>query len=88
VIASWWAWYWQQTGGNVLAMPLCGLLAVAFAVCCRKPIARWWHRYFGAKAELADIKATVDAAHKIAADLFEHHTGSAHPLAPGRQEGS
>jgi len=26
--------------------------------------------------------AVAAAAHKIAADLFEHHTGSAHPDAP------
>ena len=78
----WLGWYWTETGGNVLAMPVCGLLAVGFAVGFRKPIARWWHKHFGVKADLADIRETADAARRIAADLFEHHTGREHPDAP------
>jgi hypothetical protein len=79
---SWLAHYWGLTGGNILAMPLEGVLAVLFAVCFRKPIARWWHKHFGARTDLADLKATADAAHRIMADLYRHHTGREHPDAP------
>jgi hypothetical protein len=27
-----WHWYWQQVGGNVLAVPLCAAVATALAV--------------------------------------------------------
>ena len=32
----------------------------------------------GERADIEDIRRVAAAAHKIAADLFEHHTGSAH----------
>jgi hypothetical protein len=83
MLGSWWNWYWNLTGGNVLAMPLCGLLAVAFAVCCQKPIGRWWRKHFGAEQDLAEIREAAESAHRIAADLYRHHTGHAHPYAPG-----
>jgi hypothetical protein len=38
------------------------------------------------KAHLAEVEGSARAAHKIVADLFEHHTGEAHPLAPARKE--
>jgi hypothetical protein len=47
-------------------------------------VSRWWRRHFGAQADLADIRAAAQAAHKIAADLYEHRTGRAHPDAPKR----
>ena len=79
----WWlGWYWTEAGGNVIAMPACGLVAVAFAVGFRKPLARWWQKHFGAKADLREIRETAEAARRIAADLFEHHTGREHPDAP------
>ena len=76
--------YWAWAGSNIGAMPACGALAIVSAACFQKPLARWWHKHLGAKAELADIKSTADAAHRIAADLFEHHVGQRHPDAPER----
>lgn len=80
---AWWSWYWNLTGGNVLAMPLCGLLAIVFAVAFQRPAARWWRKHFGAQKDLAEIRAAAESAHRIAADLYAHHTGRAHPAAPG-----
>lgn len=80
--------YWDWAGSNIGAMPACGAIAVLSAVCLRKPLARWWHKHFGVKAELADIKSVADAAHRIAADLFERHTGERHADAPGPSEGN
>jgi hypothetical protein len=74
--------YWNWAGSNIGAMPACGAVAVLFAVCFRKPAAAWWRKHFGQAADLADIKAMASAAHTIAADLFEHHTGKPHALAP------
>jgi len=78
-----WHHYWAWTGGNVGAMPLQGILAVLFAVCFRKPLARWWHKHFGAQADLREIRDIAAAAHRIAADTYRHHTGHEHPDAPG-----
>lgn len=78
-----WHHYWAWTGGNVGAMPLQAAITVAGTLLLRRPLAAWWHRHFGARAELAELKATADAAHRIVADLFEHHAGRAHDLAPG-----
>ena len=55
---------------NVIAMPLCGVLAVLFAVFLRKPLAAWWHRHFGHRAELAAIRERLDGH----ADLLDPHT--------------
>ena len=74
--------YWSWVGGNVGAMPLQGVIAIVFAAAVRKPLGRAWHRAVGERADLADIRRAADAAHKIAADLFEHHIGTAHPSAP------
>lgn len=74
--------YWAYTGGNVAAMPECGAVAVIFAVCFRKPVAAWWHKHFGAKAELAEIRDLAARAHRIASDTYFHHTGKVHPDAP------
>jgi len=81
----WLSWYWDWAGSNIGAMPACGLLAAGFAIGCRKPLARWWHKHFGVRAELAEIRDAAAAAHRIAADLFEHHAGHAHPCAPHRE---
>ena len=77
--------YWDWAGSNVGAMPACGAIAVLFAVCFRKPLARWWHKHFGVKAELADIKSVADAAHRIAADLLERLLRERHPDSPERK---
>lgn len=77
------SWPAGATWSNVLAMPACGLVAVMSAVVFRKPLSRWWHRLVGEHAGVEDIRRAADAAHRIAADLFEHHTGRRHPDAPG-----
>jgi hypothetical protein len=82
VIPHWVSAYWNYIGGNVAATPVCGALAVTFTVVFRKPIAAWWRRHFGAQADLRDIKKVAEDARQIAADVFEHHTGHAHHLAP------
>lgn len=82
----WLHWYWGWAGGNIGSVPACGAEAVVFAVCFRKPAAAWWHRHFGAKADLAEIKAIAESGQRIAADLFEHHVGRAHPDAPSERK--
>lgn len=79
------AWPAGAVWGNVGAMPLCGLVAVVSAVCFRKPAARWWHKHFGMRAELAEIRELAVKAHRIAADTYRHETGEHHPDAPKRE---
>ena len=81
-----WHWYWAETGGNVLAMPLQAVITVIATLLLRKPISKAWHRAVGDRAEIEDIRRAAASAHRIAADLFEHHTGTVHPEAPGRDE--
>lgn len=78
------AWFWGQVEGNALW----SLTAVALAVIFRKRLARWWHRVVGESADIEDIRAAAAAAHRIAADLFEHHCGRPHELAPGEKKGT
>ena len=78
----WLASYWAWTGGNVGAMPLQAAVSVVFLAVFRKPAGRLWRRLVGERADVEDIRRAAAAAHKIAADLFEHHVGSAHPDAP------
>ena len=61
-------WYVGQVQGNVLAMPVQALITVAATLLFRKPVARWWHKHFGAKAEIDDIRRMVAALHR-------HHLG-------------
>lgn len=56
--------------GNVLAMPACGVVAGVATVCLRRPLARFWHRHFGHRAELNEIKARLDGH----ADLLDPHS--------------
>lgn len=77
-----WHQYWAWVGGNVGAMPLQALITVAATLLLRKPLARLWHKLVGERPDAADLRRAVEGAHKIAADLFEHHTGTAHPDAP------
>jgi len=79
--------YWSWVGGNIGAMPLQAAIGVAFTLAFRKPVSRGWHRLVGERAEIEDIRRAAAAAHRIAADLFEHHTGGAHPDAPAETEG-
>jgi hypothetical protein len=84
---GWLHWYWAEAGGNVVAMPACAVVAVAFAVGFRRPAARWWRKHFGAQADLAEIRGLAAAAHRIAADTYRHHTGRVHPDAPDTERG-
>jgi hypothetical protein len=38
------------------------------------------------RAELAAAREAAESARRIAADLYEHHTGRAHPAAPAKTE--
>ena len=64
------AWPTGGAWSNVVAMPACGFVAAVFAVCFRAPLASWWHRHFGHKAELDVIRKQLDAH----ADLLNPHT--------------
>lgn len=78
--------YWNLTGGNILAMPLEFVIGIVAGLLFGKPLRRLWHRIFGERADIEDIRRAAAAAHRIAADLFEHHTGEAHPDAPAKPE--
>jgi hypothetical protein len=80
-----WDHYWSWVGGNVGAMPLQAAITVAATLLLRKPIKKAWRRAVGERADIEDIRRAAAAAHKIAADLFEHHTGSAHQDAPDNE---
>ena len=64
------AWPGGAAWSNVVAMPACAVVAALATACFRKPLARFWHRHFGHRAELDDIKARLDAH----ADLLNPHT--------------
>lgn len=77
-----WRSYWAWVGGNVGAMPLQALITAVAALLFRRPVSRMWHRLVGERADAEDIRRAAAAAHRIAADLFEHHVGQPHPAAP------
>lgn len=82
-----WHAYWAWCGSNIGAMPLQAIVTVAVTLIFLKPLKWAWHKVFGERADVEDIRRAAAAAHKIAADLFEHHTGGAHPDAPERGTG-
>ncbi len=88
MIGHWLRAYWDWAGSNIGAMPGCGLVALAFTVAFRKPVSRLWRWIVGEKAEIEDIRRAAAAAHRIAADLYRHHTGEAHEHAPERGDGA
>jgi len=65
--------YWDWAGSNVGAMPGCGAVAIVFAVCFRKPIATWWHKHFGAQADLDEIKKIAGDAHAAVEKVLSAH---------------
>lgn len=76
-----WDSYWSWVGGNIGAMPLQALIAAVSGVVAALVLRPLWRRMWAwLKRELGADSAA--AAHRIAADLFEHHTGRAHPDAP------
>lgn len=80
-----WHHYWKWVGANVGAMPLQALITAAATLLLRKPLRRAWHALVGERADIKDIRRAAAAAHRIAADLFEHHTGERHQDAPERE---
>lgn len=88
-----WDRYWAWVGGNVGAMPLQAVITVIATLLLGRPLRWLWHRVFGERADMQDLKRMAEAAERraataarIAADLFEHHTGEAHPEAPAKPE--
>ena len=89
-----WAAIWRAlfgpgtwgAGGNIVAAAILGVPGAALAWWKRDHIGRafsaFWGRWHPHKDALAEIRATADAAHRIAADLYEHHTGYRHPDSP------
>jgi hypothetical protein len=73
---SLWHQYWSWTGGNVGAMPLQALITGVCAFVFRGPLGR----LLG-----GDALKEAAAARRIAASLYEHHTGRTHPDAPDRE---
>lgn len=65
--------YWGLVVGNIAAMPLEFLITCAVAFVFRGPLGRLLGR---------DALREAKAARRIAADLYSHHTGRAHPEAP------
>lgn len=70
------AWPGGGAWSNVIAMPVCGLIAALFAFLFRDHIGRacagWWKRHFGHGGELDEIRARLDA-----------HAGLLDPHSPG-----
>ena len=85
MIGHWWHSYWAWTGGNIGAMPLEAVITVAATVLLIRP-ARWaWRKAFGEHPATEVARRAAEAAERslrIAADLYEHHTGARHPDAP------
>jgi voltage-gated potassium channel len=61
------------------------LLAACFALFTGQHLADWWHTRHGKRisAELAEIRALAEKAHRISADTHRELTGTEHPDAPG-----
>lgn len=66
-----WDSYWAWAGGNIGAMPLQGLIVYVL----RGPVGRLLS---------GPALKEAEAARRIAADLYAHHTGRTHPDDPGR----
>jgi hypothetical protein len=83
--------YWAWAGSNIGAMPACGAIALGIGApltyLLRERIGRalhgWWRRHLSHGAELAEIRAIAEKAHRIAADTHKALTGKDHPDAPG-----
>jgi len=80
---TWWHAYWAWTGGNVGAMPEEAIVTAVATALLLRPLRLAWHHLAGKHLEAA--RRAAEASHRIAADLYEHHTGRAHELAPGTE---
>lgn len=87
MIGNAWHSYWAWAGGNIGAMPLQALIAAAAGVLSSLLLRPLYRRAWAwLKAELGGAAAEeAKAARRIAADLFEHHTGRPHPDAPEKE---
>lgn len=75
MIGHWWHSYWQWVGGNIGAMPLQALIGALCTLVISPLLLRLWRR-------VRQALEAAEASHRIAADLYEHHTGARHPDAP------
>jgi hypothetical protein len=84
-----WHQYWAWTGGNVGAMPLQALISAVVALLLAVVLRPLWRRLWAwLKRELSrPALEEAKAARRIAADLYEHHTGRPHPDAPDSGKG-
>lgn len=68
------AWPNGSAWSNVIAMPVCGVIAAAFAFLARDRIGKalrgWWHTHLGHRAELDALNARLDEH----ANLLDHET--------------
>lgn len=86
---GWLGAYWRWIGSNVGAMPAEAAVAFVAGIVFRKPLGRLirWLRAEWAdetREALTEVRELAEKAHRIAADTFEHHTGTAHPDAARR----
>jgi hypothetical protein len=75
-------------GGNLVAWVLCGALAGAWVrakLRAQDALARLHHqeKLDQATAHHAELRNIAARTHQIAADTYQHHTGTTHPDAPG-----
>ena len=74
---TFWLFFAWPNGGawsNVIAMPVCGVIAAVFAVVFKerlgKAISGWWHKHLGHRPELDEIRKRLDTH----ADLLDPHS--------------
>lgn len=82
-----WDRYWAWTGGNIGAMPLQSAIVAVAGLLAALVLRPLWRRALAWLKAVEEAAAAAAAAHRITADLFEHHTGRAHPDAPGKESG-
>lgn len=70
---------------NIVPTYVCLLAGAVIGVVFRARIMRLWRRLVGERADIEDVKRMAAAAQRIAADLFEHHTGQRHSAAPDHE---
>lgn len=73
--------FWAYIGGNVTAQPVIDIASLIVLAVFLKPAKAFWHKHFGAKDALADIRKIAEEGKQIAADTYRHHTGKDHELA-------
>ena len=78
---------WLATWGNNVAwlesLAVAGLVVYLKRDAIGRVTADWRARHHPHSAALAEIREAAEAARRIAADTYEHHTGRRHPDSPG-----